>query len=126
MKRSCGFVTIAGLGLLLLAVSVKPSWGGGNTSYGNEALGNVTSGSFNSAFGDGALGSITTGSTNTGAGAGVIAQSNDNQNTATGAFALLSSIAGSQNTADGYDYPPSSPFPDSISNYNTLIGAFAL
>src|SRR6516164_8732514 len=74
------------------AVSPAPDGGypGGNTAKGQNALLDLTTGTFNTAIGLFSLESLTDGTFNTGVGAGALMANTADQNTATGAGALFS------------------------------------
>jgi endosialidase-like protein len=88
---------------LVFGVSPAPDGGyaGGNTAEGQNALFNLSSGSFNTAVGFFSLKGDTTGGFNTAIGAGTLLVNTADQNTATGAAALLSNSGGASNTAHG-------------------------
>ena len=85
------------------AVSPPPDGGyaGGNTAEGQDALLNLTSGTFNTAVGFLSLSGLKEGNFNTGLGAGTLLFNVADENTATGAGALLSNTTGNLNTANG-------------------------
>src|SRR5258705_12618909 len=85
------------------AVSPPPDGGyaNQNTAEGDNALLNLTTGSFNTATGFEALFSNTTGSNNTATGVGALLNNNSNDNTATGVNALFFNTTGGDNTASG-------------------------
>jgi Chaperone of endosialidase len=106
------------------AVVPPPDGGypGGNTAEGQNALLNLTSGTFNTAVGLLALGSNTESDFNTGIGAGALLLNTIGlQNTATGAGALLNNGAGF-NTANG----AFALVANTTGGGNTAIGAGAL
>ncbi len=85
------------------AVSPPPDGGyaGGNTAEGQDALLNLTSGTFNIAIGFLSLNGLKEGNFNTSLGAGTLLFNVADENTATGAGALLSNTTGNPNTANG-------------------------
>jgi len=85
------------------AVNPPPDGGyaGGNTAEGQNALLNLTSGTFNTAVGFLSLSGLKEGNFNTGLGAGTLLFNVADENTATGAGALLSNTTGNLNTANG-------------------------
>ncbi len=87
----------------LHAVVAPPDGGypGGNTAEGQDALLNLTTGTFNTAVGWVSLRSVTDGIYNTGIGAGALFFNIGNGNTAVGAGALLSNTTGVANGANG-------------------------
>ena len=87
----------------LHAVVPPPDGGypGGNTAEGEDALLNLTTGTFNTAVGWVSLRSVTDGIYNTGIGAGALFFNIGNGNTAVGAGALLSNTTGVANGANG-------------------------
>jgi hypothetical protein len=87
----------------LHAVVPPPDGGypGGNTAEGQDALLNLTTGTFNTAVGWVSLRSVTDGIYNTGIGAGALFFNIGNGNTAVGAGALLSNTTGVANGANG-------------------------
>lgn len=114
----------------LQAVSPAPDGGypGGNTAEGQNALLNLSTGTYNTAIGLFTLESNTIGSLNTAVGTGALfanvgGQNGDgNENTATGAGALLSNTTGTQNTANG----AFALFNNTMGGANTANGEFAL
>ena len=75
---------------------------GDNTAEGEDALHDLTTGTFNVAVGYTALNSNTTGSENVACGAGALANTTSgNDNAAIGGFALAGNISGYNNTASG-------------------------
>jgi hypothetical protein len=111
LQRGAPSLALA-LALTLLAVpqsasAVTPAPDGGyanqNTAEGDNALLNLTTGSFNTATGFEALFSNTTGSNNTAIGVGALLNNNSGDNTATGVNALFSNTTGSDNTASGFN-----------------------
>ena len=99
-----------GLSPPIIAVIPPPDGGypGENTAEGQDALLNLTTGTFNTAVGFRSLTSDTDGSFNTAVGAGTLlldvgdqTSGEGTQNTATGAWALLSNSIGRENTANG-------------------------
>jgi len=95
---------------------------GGNTAEGQNALFNLTAGTYNTAVGLFSLGAVTTGNFNTGVGAGALFLTTGDQNTATGAGALLNNNVGSFNTANG----AFALVNQTTGGSNTAIGAGAL
>ena len=97
--------TLIAIGLIHSAQAVNPppdgGYAGGNTAEGQNALLNLTSGTFNTAVGFLSLRNSTTGQLNTADGAGALFSNTADQNTATGAVALFSNTTGRQNTANG-------------------------
>ena len=106
------------------AVNPPPDGGypGGNTAEGQNALFNITTGSFNAAVGFYSLFSNSIGSYNTAVGAGALDLSTASNNTAVGAAALLLNTTGSNNTSAGTDALAS----NNTGIQNTATGAFAL
>ena len=96
---------LACFGLTPLAWAVAPApdggYPGGNTAEGQNALLDLTTGTYNTAVGWSSLGFLTTGSLNTGIGVAALLFNTADQNTATGAGALLSNTTGLNNTANG-------------------------
>jgi hypothetical protein len=74
---------------------------GGNTAEGQNALFNLTTGTYNTALGLFSLRSNTTGNFNTATGTGTLLLNTADGNTATGAGALLSNTIAIRNTANG-------------------------
>jgi trimeric autotransporter adhesin len=85
------------------AVTPPPDGGypGGNTAEGQNALLNLTSGTYNTAVGWFSLGSNANSQFNTGLGAGTLFANTGDNNTAVGAGALLNNSTGGHNTANG-------------------------
>jgi len=85
------------------AVNPPPDGGyaGGNTAEGQDALLNLTSGTFNTAVGFFSLRALADGDFNTATGAGTLLLNTADENTANGAGALLSNTTGAQNTGIG-------------------------
>jgi hypothetical protein len=120
------------LGLSQNAHSVTPppdgGYPGGNTAEGDNALLNLTSGSYDTALGLRSLERNTEGNFNTAIGAGaLLLNSTANENTAIGAGALLKNAApfisgGNGNTANG----AFALFMNSTGSLNTAIGDRAL
>jgi Chaperone of endosialidase len=106
------------------AVSPPPDGGypGGNTAEGQNALLNLTTGTYNTAVGWVSLESVTTSELNTAVGAAALVLNTANENTATGAGALLSNTTGQSNTGDGVFALLS----NNTGNSNTAIGDVAL
>src|SRR5215469_13586751 len=100
-------LALAFLGLVIAqrmqAVNPPPDGGypGNNTAEGQNALLNLSGGTFNTAIGSFSLKSTTTGKFNTATGAGALFANTGDENTATGAGTLLSNTTGTLNTADG-------------------------
>jgi Chaperone of endosialidase len=127
-KTSSSFVIalLVAFRFVPLAHAVVPApdggYPGGNTAEGQNALLNLTSGTFNTAVGLLALGSNTESDFNTGLGAGALLLNTIGlQNTATGAGALLNNGAGF-NTANG----AFALVANTTGGGNTAIGAGAL
>ena len=94
-----------------------------NTSYGQGALSNNTTGSRNTANGQGALSFNTTGGQNTANGQDALnANTAGSQNTANGQAALINNTTGGQNTANGQ----ASLSNNTIGGNNTANGQAAL
>lgn len=91
--------------LLQMAHAVNPppdgGYPGGNTAEGQNALLNLTSGTYNTAVGWFSLGSNSNSQFNTGLGAGTLFANTGENNTAVGAGALLNNSVGGHNTANG-------------------------
>ena len=106
------------------AVNPPPdgAYAGGNTAEGQDALLNLTSGTFNTAVGLISLRDTKKGNLNTALGAGTLSVNGANENTATGAGALLSNTTGSPNTADG----AFTLFSNTDGTFNTAAGDRAL
>jgi hypothetical protein len=85
------------------AVTPPPDGGypGGNTAEGQNALLNLTTGTFNTAVGWLSLQSNLTLDLNTAIGAGTLLANTADNNTATGAGALFGNTTGANNTAAG-------------------------
>jgi Chaperone of endosialidase len=98
-------VPLVCFGLLPKAQAVNPppdgGYPGGNTAEGQNALFNLTTGTYNTAVGWLSLESLSTGSFNTATGAGSLLFNAADNNTAFGATALLFNTEGSFNTAVG-------------------------
>src|SRR6476659_8986720 len=113
-------------GLFQNAQAVVPApdggYPGGNTAEGQNALLNLTTGTYNTAIGIYSLLGLTDGSFCTGVGAGTLLANTGDQNTATGAGALLSNTEGSFNTANG----AFALFGNTTGDYNTATGYRAL
>ena len=99
-----------------------PAYGTGNTAEGEEALLNLSSGSFNTATGYRSLFSNIIGNFNTAVGAGALFSNIGSENTATGAGALLNNTFGNFNTANG----ESALFFNTTGDRNTAMGSNAL
>ena len=119
-------MTIGCVALSPVARAVVPppdgGYPGGNTAEGQNALFNLTTGTYNTAVGSFSLESNTIGNFNTATGAGALLINTADQNTATGAGALLSNTTGLQNTANG----AFALFSNSEGLYNTATGKSAL
>jgi hypothetical protein len=113
-----------GLGVVSQAVLPPPDGGypGGNTAEGQNALFNLTSGSFNTAVGFLSLRSDTTGQVNTAVGAGALLANTADNNTAIGGGALLNNTTGGANTASG----ALALFSNTTGNANAAVGIEAL
>jgi uncharacterized coiled-coil protein SlyX len=127
--RSAPILTALALMALVLAqrtqaVNPPPDGGyaGGNTAEGQDALLNLTSGTFNTAVGLISLRDIKKGNLNTALGAGTLFVNGADENTATGAGALLSNTNGSPNTANG----AFTLFSNTDGTFNTATGDRAL
>jgi hypothetical protein len=127
--RSASILTALALMALVLAqrtqaVNPPPDGGyaGGNTAEGQDALLNLTSGTFNTAVGLISLREIKKGNLNTALGAGTLFVNGADENTATGAGALLSNTNGSPNTANG----AFTLFSNTEGTFNTATGDRAL
>ncbi len=118
------FTSCFALSPIAQAVVPAPDGGypGGNTAEGQNALLNLTGGTFNTAVGFFSLRSNTDGQFNTGVGAGALLANAGTSNTATGAGALLSNAAGFGNTANG----AFALFNNTDGPSNTATGLFAL
>jgi hypothetical protein len=128
-SRSAPILTALALMALVLAqrtqaVNPPPDGGyaGGNTAEGQDALLNLTSGTFNTAVGVISLRDIKKGNLNTALGAGTLLVNGADENTATGAGALLSNTNGSPNTANG----AFTLFSNTDGTFNTATGDRAL
>ena len=106
--KSALILTALALGIFPLvrksqAVNPPPDGGyaGGNTAEGQNALLNLTSGTFNTAVGFFSLKNNTQGQFNTAVGAATLFTNTADKNTGTGAGALLSNTIGIENTAAG-------------------------
>jgi hypothetical protein len=107
------------------AVSPAPDGGypGGNTAEGQNALLNLTSGTYNTAVGLFSLESNTTGDTNTAVGEGaLLSNTAGTSNMASGVGSLAFNTTGNFNTATGLDALES----NTTGNDNTASGRFAL
>jgi len=127
--QRCGIIALllVCFGLLPMnAFGVVPApdggYPGGNTAEGQDALLNLTSGTFNTAVGFFSLRALTDGKFCTGVGAGALLANAADQNTATGAGALLSNTTGENNTANG----AFALFSNTEGTRNTANGAGAL
>jgi hypothetical protein len=90
-----------------------------NSTFGYNALGSVTTGNENTAFGYNALALNITGANNTAIGSNALIQSTGQDNTAVGRVCLLSNSSGSSNTGVG----AGAFFLNTTGNNNTSIGA---
>jgi hypothetical protein len=118
---------IAWHGLSSNAGAVNPppdgAYPGGNTAEGQNALLNLTSGTYNTAVGFSSLKSNTTGNVNTAIGANALSLNTTGiNNTANGVNALYNNTVGTRNTANG-GY---ALFSNTTGYANTASGAFAL
>ncbi len=106
------------------AVSPPPDGGypGANTAEGQNALLNLTSGTYNTAIGWFSLESNANSQFNTGLGAGTLFANTGDNNTAVGAGALLNNSTGGHNTANG----AFALFSNTEGTDNTAIGDGAL
>jgi Chaperone of endosialidase len=106
------------------AVNPPPDGGypGGNTAEGDNALLNLTSGTYNTAIGWVSISTNNTGSFNTAIGAGTLFANTADANTATGAGALLNNTTGANNTASGVF----ALFDNTTGGSNTATGLAAL
>ena len=95
---------------------------GGNTAEGENALLNLTSGTYNTAAGYLSLLSNAANSFNTAIGAGTLLANTADNNTATGAGALLNNTTGDSNTANG----TFALFDNTVGASNTANGFAAL
>ena len=95
---------------------------GANTAEGQNALFNLTTGTFNTAVGFFSGHAFTTGNFKTAIGAGALLLTHADENTATGAAALLNSSGGFGNTANG----AFALFNDTDGDFNTANGDGAL
>lgn len=99
-----------------------PSESINNIVFGNDALGNLTTGVYNTAIGHETLARNTAGTDNTAIGYHALSSSySGSSNVAVGAFALNRSTAGTQNVAVG----PATMYYSTSGSYNTALGAFA-
>jgi uncharacterized coiled-coil protein SlyX len=119
-------LALSGSALTQKAQAVNPppdgGYAGGNTAEGQDALLNLTSGTFNTAVGLISLRDIKKGNLNTALGAGTLVVNGADENTATGAGALLSNTNGSPNTANG----AFTLFSNTDGTFNTATGDRAL
>jgi hypothetical protein len=127
--RNITITLLTALGVLALspivqAVNPAPDGGypGANTAEGQNALLNLTTGTFNTAVGLSSLQANTTHRLNTAVGAAALLVNDSDQNTATGAAALVSNTSGAFNTADGAFALSSNTTGDN----NTAVGLQAL
>lgn len=99
-----------------------PSESINNIVFGNDALGNLTTGVYNTAIGHETLARNTSGTDNTAIGYHALSSSySGSSNVAVGAFALNRSTVGTQNVAVG----PATMYYSTSGSYNTALGAFA-
>jgi hypothetical protein len=109
-------------GLLPRAQAVVPppdgGYPGGNTAEGQNALFNLTTGTYNTAVGWLSLDSLSTGRFNTATGAGSLLFNAADNNTAFGATALLFNTDGSFNTAVG----ATALLNNTEGSFNTAVG----
>jgi hypothetical protein len=105
------------------AVSPAPDGGylGANTAEGQNALLNLSGGTYNTAIGWLSLTNDIFGSFNTATGAGTLLSNNGDQNTATGTGALLSNTTGATNMASG----AFALFSDTTGSGNIALGSNA-
>jgi hypothetical protein len=119
-------LTVASFALLPNSHAVVPppdgGYPGGNTAEGQDALLNLTTGTYNTAVGWVSLRSVTDGIYNTGIGAGALFFNIGNGNTAVGAGALLSNTTGVANSANGSFALAN----NTIGNNNTVTGQLGL
>jgi hypothetical protein len=126
--RSLVILTVALISSVVLqrteAVVPAPDGGypRGNTAEGQNALLNLTTGTFNTAVGLFALRSNVEANFNTAIGAGTLLANTGHRNTAAGAGALLSNTTGGENTANG----AFALLNNTVGNFNTANGAYAL
>jgi hypothetical protein len=106
------------------AVTPPPDGGypGGNTAEGQNALLNLTSGTYNTAIGWFSISSNNIGNLNTAIGAATLLANTADNNTATGAGALLNNTTGENNTASGVF----ALFDNTTGGSNTATGFAAL
>jgi trimeric autotransporter adhesin len=106
------------------AVNPPPDGGyaGGNTAEGQNALFNLTSGTFNTAVGFFSLRALTDGDFNTATGAGTLIANTADENTAIGTGVLLSNTIGGSNTGTG----AFALFSNTEGEFNTATGVNAL
>jgi hypothetical protein len=107
-----------------LAVNPPPDgdYPGGNTAEGQNALLNLTTGTYNTAIGYLSLLSNAANNFNTAIGAGTLLANTADNNTATGAGALLNNTTGDSNTANG----TFALFDNTVGGGNTANGFAAL
>ena len=119
-----GLVALLAVSSISRAVTPAPDGGypGGNTAEGQNALLNLTTGTYNTAIGWFSLESNTIGNFNTAIGAGALLVNASDENTATGTGALLSNTTGLQNTANG----AFALFSNTEGSFNTATGDQAL
>ena len=115
-------VPLVCFGLLPKAQAVNPppdgGYPGGNTAEGQNALFNLTTGTYNTAVGWLSLESLSTGRFNTATGAGSLLFNAADNNTAFGATALLFNTEGSFNTAVG----ATALLNNTEGSFNTAVG----
>jgi hypothetical protein len=119
-------VLLCCIGLLSKANAVNPppdgGYPGGNTAEGQNALLNLTTGTYNTAVGLFSLSGNVGANFNTAIGAGVLLTNTADNNTATGAGALLNNTTGDSNTANG----TFALFDNTVGGGNTATGFAAL
>jgi hypothetical protein len=114
------------IGLLPKAEALNPppdgGYPGGNTAEGQNALLNLTTGTYNTAVGFFSLSSNVEANFNTAIGAGALLTNTADNNTANGAGALFSNTTGDSNTANG----TFALFDNTVGGGNTANGFAAL